>query len=560
MYEATICLTIFAAFYILWDYLSAARRPPGPFRWPVVGNAFQIPTETPWRQFSEWGKQYGDLVSLRIFGRPVLVLNSWEAITDLYEHKTSIYSDKPLRFMGELSGFGRTLTMKSNDDATKEIRKLLYGEFGPRAVKKHTHILEENARRLCCWNIKQPEAYLTNIRRMATINIMRIAYGCVITEDAEADEIAAMSTQVMFNLSVALAPSRYFVNLLPILKYIPAFMPGGSFQTQAAKSRQTFKDYWMKPFDALVNRMKSGMALPSLLSNALEANGFDTNISNSAYLDLLRDTGAEARGAGTDTNVSTITSFFLAMVLYPDIQRRAQEEILSVIRDERLPKLSDRDSLPYVNALVKELLRWSPAAPCLSRVLRVPDVYRGFNIAAGTMVIANAWAITRNESWFPDPETFDPERHLNRDSKSKIPESASLAFGFGRRSCPASYVALDTVWITVAMTLATCTIYPEVDSSGNISLPEVKYTSGALSHPCPFSCRIEPRSETSLWDLRYWMNCIIISKSNNYFSSVSLSCGLSEIFCQNSKMAGRFSEELFFAFSSCHHVILLARL
>lgn len=118
----------------------------------------------------------------------------------------------------------------------------------------------------------------------------------------------------------------------------------------------------------------------------------------------------------------------------------------------------------------------------------------------------------QNESWFPDPQTFKPERHLNRDKESQIPEPTSLAFGFGRRSCPGSYLAFDTVWITVATTLATCTISPELDAEGRAVLPEVRYTSGAFrlafliltyrtsteiacSHPYPFRCRIHRRFE-----------------------------------------------------------------
>ncbi|KAK0200032.1 cytochrome P450 [Desarmillaria ectypa] len=495
MYEATLYVAAFAALYVLWRYTKPTRHPPGPFRWPIVGNAFQIPTETPWRQFAEWGKQYGDVVYLRVFGRSILVLNSLEAITDLYEQKSSIYSDKSPRVMGELSGFGRILATRVNGDDVRETRKLLNGEFGPRAVKRHSHILEENARRLCKSNIEHPEAFRNNIRRMAVANIMRIAYGYVVAEDVEADELVILATQVMRDVSAALAPNKYFVNALPFLRYIPAFVPGASFQKTAARSRETFDLFLRKPFEVVLNQMNSGTALPSLLSNALEENGLEKSISDAAYLNRLKDAGAEVYGAGTDTNVSIITSFYLAMVLYPDVQRRAQEEISAVIGAERLPKLSDRESLPYVYALVQEAFRWNPSIPSVSRAVLVPDIYRGFDIPAGTVVAANIWAIMRNESWFPDPETFNPERHLNRDKESEIPEPTSLAFGFGRRSCPGSYLAVDTVWTTIAMTLATCTISPELDAEGKAILPEVRYTSGAFSHPCPFSCRIHRRSE-----------------------------------------------------------------
>jgi len=55
--------------------------------------------------------------------------------------------------------------------------------------------------------------------------------------------------------------------------------------------------------------------------------------------------------------------FFLAMALYPEVQKRAQMEIDSVIGNNRLPDFSDRDALPYTNAIVKEAMRWQPVTP-----------------------------------------------------------------------------------------------------------------------------------------------------------------------------------------------------
>lgn len=51
------------------------------------------------------------------------------------------------------------------------------------------------------------------------------------------------------------------------------------------------------------------------------------------------------------------------MMLYPEVQARAQAELDSVVGSERLPSLKDRDQLPYIRALVKEALRWTPPAP-----------------------------------------------------------------------------------------------------------------------------------------------------------------------------------------------------
>jgi cytochrome P450 len=58
-----------------------------------------------------------------------------------------------------------------------------------------------------------------------------------------------------------------------------------------------------------------------------------------------------------------LSVFILAMTVFPEKQRLAQEEIDRVIGRDRLPTLRDRDSLPYTNALVKEVFRWRTVAP-----------------------------------------------------------------------------------------------------------------------------------------------------------------------------------------------------
>lgn len=60
---------------------------------------------------------------------------------------------------------------------------------------------------------------------------------------------------------------------------------------------------------------------------------------------------------------SALSVFLLAMVLYPDVMRRAQVEIDDVVGRGRLPNFGDQDTLPYINAMLKEVLRWRPVVP-----------------------------------------------------------------------------------------------------------------------------------------------------------------------------------------------------
>ena len=83
------------------------------------------------------------------------------------------------------------------------------------------------------------------------------------------------------------------------------------------------------------------------------------------------------------------------MSLYPEVQRKAQEELDSVIGSERLPTFADRERLPYIDAIVKETLRWHTVGPVgLPHAATEDDMYNGYFIPKGSIVIGNAWSVT----------------------------------------------------------------------------------------------------------------------------------------------------------------------
>jgi len=127
--------------------------------------------------------------------------------------------------------------------------------------------------------------------------------------------------------------------------------------------------------------------------------------------------------------------FFLAMILNPKVMKKAQEELDQVVGKEELPDFSHKDNLPYIDALVKEVLRWSPPLPIsLPNRAMQDDFYRGYSIPEGATIIQNVWGIFRDPNVYPDPEAFNPDRFL-KDGKIDplVPNPEDRAFGAGRR-------------------------------------------------------------------------------------------------------------------------------
>lgn len=193
--------------------------------------------------------------------------------------------------------------------------------------------------------------------------------------------------------------------------------------------------------------------------------------------------------------VTSINSFFLAMTLFPDVLKRAQDEIDNVIGTNRLPSFEDRPSLPYVEALVKEVFRWHVVAPMgFAHVASSDDIYEGMFIPKGAMLFANIQLFTRDEANYKDPHVFNPERFLGENAEM---DPKMLVFGFGRRICPGKDFADESVFITIALSLAAFDIRKARDEDGNDIEPRVEFTSGIISKPLPFPCDVKPRSDVA---------------------------------------------------------------
>lgn len=82
------------------------------------------------------------------------------------------------------------------------------------------------------------------------------------------------------------------------------------------------------------------------------------------------------------------------MTVFPEVQRKAQEEIDRKVGADRLPGFQDRQDLPYIDAIVKEVLRWHPVAPMgLPHMATEDDICEGYLIPKGSLLLPNIWYV-----------------------------------------------------------------------------------------------------------------------------------------------------------------------
>lgn len=147
------------------------------------------------------------------------------------------------------------------------------------------------------------------------------------------------------------------VDWLPFLKYLPERL-WGNWKTRAARLRQRVLDLHSPLVERVIERRKNVGTAATFLDGVLDRQ--DKLQLTREEIDIMCGNLLEG---GTDTMATTILTFFQAMVSYPEVQAKAQQQIDNALTDGECPCWSDYDRLPYVAMIVKEVLRWRPPAP-----------------------------------------------------------------------------------------------------------------------------------------------------------------------------------------------------
>ncbi|KZW01781.1 cytochrome P450 [Exidia glandulosa HHB12029] len=474
--------------------VSALPLPPGPPARGLLGNLTDVPTSHEWKTYAEWGLKYGPVSHFRILTRHVVILNTLEAAVDLLDKRSGNYSDRPqFTMMCELMGWNWNMGLMPYGEYWRTHRKIIQ-HFLPSHPDARAEKYHESQTRATMHFLRAlldtPAQFYDHVRRLTAAGILAVSHGRELGPTAD-DPWVVMADEAADSLVAAGFPGSWAVDWLPLLKYVPAWIPGASFKRKANEWRKTAFRPRDLPFDWVENELISGRAVHSVAADLIQ-NGFG---GKAVPGDVMRNVTGIIHIGGADTTVSVLHSFMALMVLNPDAQRRAQEQIDAVLGpDLRLPTFDDRVSLPLVEAIVLETFRMYPPGPLgVAHRSMKADQYKGIYIPAGTTILANSWAILRDETSYPDPHSFKPERFLAADGSldRTIPDPRIPVFGFGRRVCPGKHFADDAVWLAVASTLACFTIRHK---EGDDRMSDIKLRSGFITGPERFNCSITPRS------------------------------------------------------------------
>ncbi|KAF5594147.1 oxidoreductase [Fusarium subglutinans] len=486
-----ICTSVITLVYIwitkfIFKTSRNAQLPPGPQGLPLVGNVLDLPRAGQF-EAHHWAKHkdlYGNISSVTVFGQTLVIINDAKLAQTILNDRSAKHSSRSkMTFAGEMVGWDKTLSFLPYNDQFRSHRKKAHLCLKSEASVKANDVIQEiEVGHFLLHLLRDPDHLVEHIQKQAGSVIVKVVYGYT-AEQFKPDPLLSTVRKVVDEFGIAAKPGSFMVDLIPILKYIPDWLPGAGFKTTAKQWRFNLESSVEDPAAFVEHQMATGRDNTSFLSQLMQKKSLTyEEVSENKWL------AASLYAAGADTTVSAITTFFLAMTLFPAAQKKSQHEIDEVIRSARLPTLSDRQNLPYVNALVKEVLRWHPVGPmCLPHTTSQDDVIDGLLIPKDAMILPNIWQICHDPANYQDPMAFKPERFLGPEAET---DPGRFVFGFGRRICPAQAMSDKTLFLNMAQTLAVFDV--RVKEGGE--MPKAEFTSGVVSHPEAFEAVITPRS------------------------------------------------------------------
>ncbi|KAJ3876287.1 cytochrome P450 [Lentinula edodes] len=510
----------------------AAPSPPGPPGLPFLGTVSMLWERKPWLRFMEWKDEYGPVVQLKILGRTIVVLNTHEAAFDLLCCRNKIYNGRPRSILiSEMMTGGLAFPLVDYGELWKGHRRAAQTVLSPRAVEQYHDNQERHSERLVQSLLQDSEAWSEHVKDL----FCSVGYG-----DANKDKASYHIRNFIGRIVHAAIPGSAVTDFFPLLSRLPSWL----LPSKGRHLAQFQADN--EEFVRLVS--KSQLEMPggdSMTANLLANRGTDQMMFREiAWLIAVlwfagkwhvpseflfpRVVPYPISGLIFIQTSSVLPVFVLAMALYPAVQQRAQKEIDSVVGKGRFPTFQDRNKLPYVQAIVREVLRWRPIGPIgesklipmlsvLNSVFRFSemlpsgvlyafcspietknlqdDLYKGYLIQAvkaGSIVVPNIWAMNRDPHLYRDCDKFYPERFL--DFKGDVPGALGqghVSYGFGDRICSGMHIANDALFIYIAAILHACDIR---ESPNSPLAKDVFEDFGIVTRPGPFPCQITARS------------------------------------------------------------------
>jgi cytochrome P450 len=445
----------------LYQYSKLSARPylypPGPAGLPFIGNLHQIPMGRSELKFQEYGAQFGAITGLKAGCQNLVVLNSWQVVRDLLEQRGSIYSSRPKIPVVELvTPGGLNPALNFYGDVWRAQRKKLVEFLGGERTENMKPVQDAESTQMIYDMLEHPEEHLEDhVERSFGAAILATGFGQrgkTLEKGGKIDRFFRVEAKWTAAAGPTASPP---IGSFPLLASVPDWLtPWRGWKKIASEIKSEQQRLYGELLKETKERLLQGKGTECFMAQCImtqEKEWYDDK-----YLSYL---GGVLLEGGAETSASATIVFIMAMAAFPDVLAKAQKEVDELCGPDRMPGKDDTGRLPYMRAIMLELLRWRPVTPtAVPHQSTVEDTYNGYIIPNDSTIFMNTWAINHEESFYDAPNTFNPDRYLQNEfgSKSSVSPDAfkgrrmNYTFGAGRRVCPGQRFAENSMMMHFA--------------------------------------------------------------------------------------------------------------
>ncbi|KAM8953737.1 cytochrome P450 2G1-like [Pelodytes ibericus] len=431
--------------------------PPGPRPLPLLGNLLQLKSREIHIPLLELSKQYGPVFTLYLGPQPAVVVCGYQAVKEaLVEHSESFSGRAELPIVDLTSqGFGIAF---SNGERWKELRRFsltTLRNFGVGKRSIEERILEEVQHLLEVFRETQGSLFSPAflIRRSVSNVICSVMFG-------RRFEYTDQKLQKLLDLieENLRRVDNIWVQLYNFLPSILSMLPGPHHRLRENyQAQMQYVDEIVQEHETTLDTDNPRDYIDSFL---LKMQQEKHNSKTEFHKRNLLSSALDIFFAGQETTSSTLSYGLLILMKYPHIKVRLQEEIDSVIGKSRRPCMEDRAKMPYMEAVLHEIMRFIDFLPLGAPHCVTEDtLFRGYTLPKGTTFFPFLHSVLYDPSVFKNPYVFDPGHFLDEDGMFKKNEGF-VAFSAGKRICPGEGLARMELFLYLISILQTFDLQP----------------------------------------------------------------------------------------------------